>query len=96
MQMHQVDAKADSEWNYLVASNPKGCIIDVNQQFVVEASRIARKWQGKIGAFQEVRKRALELILDLGPSFEEEEKEKAQEKYEIKRRQRRKESNRHS
>jgi hypothetical protein len=78
MQMHQVYATADSEWNSLVTSKPKGCIIDATQQFVVEASLLARKWQDKIGSFQEVNKWALELVPELGPSFEEVEKEKAQ------------------
>jgi hypothetical protein len=71
MQMHQVDATTDSEWNSLVASKPKGCITDATQQFVVEASLLARKWQDKVGSFQEVKKRALELVPELGPSFEE-------------------------
>jgi hypothetical protein len=31
MQIHQVDATTDSEWNSLVASNPKGCITDATQ-----------------------------------------------------------------
>jgi hypothetical protein len=84
MQMHQVDATADSEWNSLVASKPKGCITDVTQQFVVEASLLARKWQDKIVGFQEVRKRALELVPELGPSFEEVEKERVQEEDERK------------
>jgi cysteinyl-tRNA synthetase len=78
MQMHQVDATVDSEWNSLVASKPKGCITDATQQFIVEASLLARKWQDKIVGFQEVRKRALELVPELGPSFEEAEKERAQ------------------
>jgi hypothetical protein len=78
MKMHQVDATIDSEWNSLVASKPKGCITDATQQFVAEASLLARKWQDKIGSFQEVRKWALELVPELGPSFEEAEKEKVQ------------------
>jgi hypothetical protein len=69
--MHQVDAIADSEWNSLVASKPKECITDATQQFVVEASLLARKWQDKVENFQEVRKRSLELVPELGPSFEE-------------------------
>jgi hypothetical protein len=52
MQMHQVDATVDSEWNSLVASKPKGCITDVTQQFVAEASLLARKWQDKIVGFK--------------------------------------------
>jgi hypothetical protein len=78
MQMHHVDSTTDSEWNSLVASKPKGCITYVTQQFVAEASLLAKKWRDKIVGFQEVRKRALELVPELGPSFEEVEKERAQ------------------
>jgi hypothetical protein len=46
---------------------------------VAEASLLARKWQDKVGSFQEVRKWALELVPELGPSFEEEKEEKVQE-----------------
>jgi hypothetical protein len=42
--MHQVDATSNWEWNSLVASKPKGCITDVNQKFMVEASLLSRKW----------------------------------------------------
>jgi hypothetical protein len=31
MQMHQVYAREDSEWNSLVSSKPKGCITNVTQ-----------------------------------------------------------------
>jgi hypothetical protein len=82
LQMHQVDATTDSEWNSLVASKPKGCITDTTQQFMAEASLLARKWQDKDDNFQGIRKRALELVPELGPSFEEVEEESAQEKYE--------------
>jgi hypothetical protein len=41
---------------------------------------LARKWQDKVRIFQEVKKRALELVPYLGPSFEEAEEEKSQEK----------------
>jgi hypothetical protein len=71
VQMHHMDTIADSEWNSLVVSKPKECIIDANQQFVVEASLLARKWQDKVEKFQEVRKRSLELVSELGPLFEE-------------------------
>jgi hypothetical protein len=67
--MHQVDVIADSEWNSLVASKPKECIINATQQFLTEASLISRKWQDKVDKFQDVRKGALELIPDSGPSF---------------------------
>jgi hypothetical protein len=80
MQMHQVDATTDSEWNSLVASKPKGCSTEATQQFIAEASLLARKWQDKVGNFQGVRERALELVPELGPSFEEEKEEKAQTK----------------
>jgi hypothetical protein len=71
MKMHQVNETMDYEWNSLVASKPKGCITEVTQQFFSEASVLARKWQDKVGRFQEVRKWALELLPELSPSFEE-------------------------
>jgi hypothetical protein len=77
MQMYQVDATIDSGWNYLVASKPKGCIIDATQQFIAKASLLSRKWQDKIVSFQEVRRRSLALVPELGPLFEEAEKEEA-------------------
>jgi hypothetical protein len=78
MKMHQLDATIDSQWNLLVASKPKGCIIDATQWFIVEASLLAKKWQDKIGSFHEVSKRALELVPELSLSFEEVDKEKVQ------------------
>jgi hypothetical protein len=60
-------------------SNPKECIIDDTQQFVVEASLISRKWQDKVDNFQDVRQRALELVLELGPSFEEDKEKTVQD-----------------
>jgi hypothetical protein len=71
MQMHQVDATPYSEWNSLVTSKPKEHIKQATQQFIAEASLLAMKWQDKVGSFQEVNKRALELAPELGPSFEE-------------------------
>jgi hypothetical protein len=76
MQMHQINATIDYEWNSLVASKPKGCITYATQQFISKASLLSRKWQDKVGSFQEVKKWALELVPELGPSFEEVEKEK--------------------
>jgi hypothetical protein len=84
MKMHQVDSITDSKWKSLVASKLKGCIKYPTQQFVAEASLLSRKWQDKIGSFQEFKKRALELYPKLGPSFEEAEKEKAQAEDETK------------
>jgi hypothetical protein len=78
MKMHQVNATIDSEWNSLVASKPNGCITYATQHFIVEASLLSRKWQDKVGSFQEVKKRALELVPEFSPSFEEEEEDKAQ------------------
>jgi hypothetical protein len=72
------DATADSEWNSLVTSKPKGCSTEATQQFVVEASLLARKWQDKVGNLQGVREWALELVPELGPSFEEAKEEKTQ------------------
>jgi len=43
MKIHQVDATIDFEWNTLFTSNPKGCITDATQQFVAEASLLAKK-----------------------------------------------------
>jgi hypothetical protein len=65
--MHQVDAIADFEWKSLVSLKPKECITNATQQFVAEASLLSRKWQDKLDNFQEVRKRALELVPELGP-----------------------------
>jgi hypothetical protein len=62
MKMHQFNATSDSEWNYLVPSNPKECITDATQQFVIEASLLSRKWHDKVGDFQEVQKKALEFL----------------------------------
>jgi hypothetical protein len=31
---------------------------------------LSKKWQDKVENFQEVRKKSLELVLELGPSFE--------------------------
>jgi hypothetical protein len=69
--MHKVDDIVDSEWNSLVASKPKECITDTTQKFVSEASLLARKWHDKVDNFQDVKKRALELVPELGPSFEQ-------------------------
>jgi rubrerythrin len=55
---------------------------NATQQFVVEASLLSRKWQDKVDNFQEVRKRSLELIPELGPSFEEEKEETTQDESE--------------
>jgi hypothetical protein len=78
MQMHQVDATTDSEWNSLVAAKPKEYNKETTQQFLAEASLLARKWQDKVESFQGVKHRALELVPELGPSFEEVKEEKAQ------------------
>ena len=80
MKMHQVDATTDFEWNLLVASKTKECSKEATQQFVVEASLLAQKWQDKVEIFQGVKHRALELVPELGPSFEEVKEEKAQTK----------------
>jgi hypothetical protein len=67
--MHKFDATTYSKWNSLVTSKPKGCSTEATQQFVAEASLLARKWQDKVGNFQGVRERALELVPELGPYF---------------------------
>jgi hypothetical protein len=55
MKMHQVYAKIDYEWNLLVASQSKVDSKETTQQFVSEASLLARKWQDKFGTFQGVK-----------------------------------------
>jgi len=77
--MHQVDSIADLEWNSLIASKTKEFIIDATQQFVFEASLLARKWQDKVDNYQDVRKRALELVPELWPLFEEDKEESVQD-----------------
>ena len=81
MKIHQVDTTIDSKWNLLVASKPKGYSKEETQQFVAETSLLSRKWWDKVGIFQGVKEQALELVLELGPLFEEvkEEKEKTKE-----------------
>jgi hypothetical protein len=78
MQMHQVDATTDSEWNSLVAAKPKEYNKETTQQFLAEASLLTQKWQDKVESFHGVKHRALELVPELGPSFEEVKEEKAQ------------------
>jgi hypothetical protein len=82
LHMHQVDAISGSKWDSLVASNPKECITDTTHQFVAKTSLLAKKWQDKVDNLQEVRKRSLKLVLDMGPSFEEEKLEIAKAKSE--------------
>jgi hypothetical protein len=53
MQIHQVDATIDSEWNSLVTSKPQGCMKKATQQFIAEASLVARKCHDKVGRFKE-------------------------------------------
>jgi len=71
MQMHQFDATTYSKWNLLIVSKTKECSKEVTQQFIAKASLLAKKWQDKFGNFQRVKERALELVSELGPSFEE-------------------------
>jgi hypothetical protein len=44
--------------------------LSTTQQFIAEASLLARKWQDKLEHFQEIREKYLELVPELGPSFE--------------------------
>jgi hypothetical protein len=53
-----------------IASNLKEFNLNATQQFIVEASFLARKWKDKLEQFQEVREKYLELLPKLGPSFE--------------------------
>ena len=78
MQMHQVDATTYSEWNSLVAAKPKEYNKEMTQQFLTEASLHSWKWQDKVEIFHGVKHRELELVLELGPSFEEVKEEKSQ------------------
>jgi hypothetical protein len=47
---------------------------------VAEASLLARKWQDKGENFQDIRKRGMEFVPELGPSFEEAKEEICLEK----------------
>jgi hypothetical protein len=71
LQMHQVETLVDEEWNSLITSNPKEFNTSATQQFVAEASLLARKWQDKIEHFQEIRKKSLELVPELGPCLKD-------------------------
>jgi hypothetical protein len=66
MYMHHVDTLADAEWNSFNSSKMKEFNLGETQQFVTEDSLFARKWQDKLGKFQEVKEKVLELVLDLG------------------------------
>jgi hypothetical protein len=46
---------------------------------LAEASLLAMKWQEKVINFQGVKTRALDLVSELGPLFEEVKKERTQE-----------------
>jgi hypothetical protein len=48
------------------------------QQFLAEASLLAQKWKDKVGRFQGVNHKALELVPELVPSFEEVKEEESQ------------------
>jgi hypothetical protein len=80
MKMHQVDATADFEWNSLVAAKPNEYNKETTQQFLVEASLLAWKWHEKVESFHRVKHRALEMVLELGPLFEEVKEEKVETK----------------
>ena len=76
--MHQVDAIVDSDCNSLVATKIKQYGKETTQQFLAKASLLTQKWKDKVKIFQGVKHRSLELVPELGPSFEEEKEEKAQ------------------
>ena len=76
--MHQVNTTTDFEWNLLFVTKPKKYIKETTQQFHVEASLLAQKWQDKVERFQGVKHRALGMVPKLGPSFEEINEERAQ------------------
>jgi hypothetical protein len=58
-----VDSIAESEWNSLVVSKPKKCIIDATQQFVVEASLLAKKCTKKWTTFKKLGRDPYNLYL---------------------------------
>jgi hypothetical protein len=49
--MHQVETLLDVEWNSLIASKLKEFNLNATQQFIAEASLLARKWQDKLEQF---------------------------------------------
>jgi len=51
---------------------------------MAKALLLARKWQNKADNFQDIRKRALDLVPELGLSFEEVKEESVPENVEIK------------
>jgi hypothetical protein len=44
--------------------------LSATQQFVAEASLLARKWKDKLEQFQEIKEKALEIVRELVPLFE--------------------------
>jgi hypothetical protein len=69
-------------------------IANNNPTVVSKASLLARKWQDIVGKFQGVKQRALELVLELGPSFEEVKERKQKQKSPRKNKIRTRENNR--
>jgi hypothetical protein len=80
MQMHQFDASTYSKWHLLVAAKTEVYNKEMNQHFLAEESLLVQKWKDKFGSFQGVKHKSLELVLELGPSFEEVKEEKSQTK----------------
>ena len=54
----------------MLVVKPKEYSKETTQQFLAEASLLTQKWQDKFESFHEVKHRALELVPELGPSFE--------------------------
>jgi hypothetical protein len=76
--MHQVDAIVDSEWNSLVASNQRNASQTPLNNLLLKLHYFLGSGRNKVDNFQEVRKRSLELIPELGPSFEKEKSERTE------------------
>jgi len=76
LNMHQGETLADVECNVLFSSKLKEFHLNATWQFVAEASFLYRKWKDKLEQFQEVKEKYLELVPELGPSFEGDKVEK--------------------
>jgi len=67
LQMHKVETLENAEWNAIIAFKPKEFNLNATQQLVAKASLLFRKRKDKLEQFQEVRKKSLILVADLGP-----------------------------
>jgi hypothetical protein len=62
MKIHQVDATTDFEWKLLVTPKTKVDSKEATQHSIAEASLLTRKWQEKVGNFQGLKEKALDLV----------------------------------